>query len=208
MKAPTRPSFAPRREIAALAIGLVLLGTAIAFRGRIEGSAAPWLLPVAFGAAYLAAGWNVLAAAFRGIVHGRFFDENFLMTVATGGAFAIGLPTEAVGVMLFFKVGEIMQGLSVARSRRSIRALLDLRPETARVRRDGVLADVLSEGVAVGDEIVVRPGERVPLDGTVLSGTGFVDTSALTGEPVPGGSVPGRRCSPAASAPTDRSGSA
>ena len=90
---------------------------------------------VVFGAAYLAVGWNVVAAAFRGVVRGRFLDENFLMTVATGGAFAIGLPTEAVGVMLFYKVGEIMQGLSVARSRRSIRALLDLRPDTARVRR-------------------------------------------------------------------------
>jgi Zn2+/Cd2+-exporting ATPase len=185
MKAAPHPSFALSRESAALAAGLALLAAGVVFRGRIEHSAVPWLQYVTFGAAYVAVGWNVVAAAFRGVVNGRFFDENFLMTVATGGAFAIGLPTEAVGVMLFYKVGEIMQGLSVARSRRSIRALLDLRPDTARVRRDGLLTDVHPEEVAVGDEILVRPGERVPLDGTVLGGSGFVDTSTLTGEPVP-----------------------
>src|SRR5208337_307455 len=111
---------------------------------------------VIFGAAYLAVGWNVLAAAFRGVVHGRFFDENFLMTIATGGAFAIGQPAEAVGVMLFFKAGEIMQGLAVTRSRRSIKALLELRPDTARTMTDGELRDVRPEEVAVGAEILVR----------------------------------------------------
>ena len=192
MSAGQRPSFILSRESAALAAGLVLLAAGVVFRNRIEHSAVPWLRYVIFGAAYLAVGWNVVAAAFHGVVHGRFFDENFLMTVATGGAFAIGQPTEAVGVMLFYKVGEIMQGLSVARSRRSIRALLDLRPDTARVRRGGLLTDVLPEQVAVGDEILVRPGERVPLDGTVLRGSGFVDTSALTGEPVPRRVRPGQ----------------
>jgi Cd2+/Zn2+-exporting ATPase len=192
VSAGQRPSFILSRESAALAAGLVLLAAGVVFRNRIEHSAVPWLRYVIFGAAYLAVGWNVVAAAFHGVVHGRFFDENFLMTVATGGAFAIGQPTEAVGVMLFYKVGEIMQGLSVARSRRSIRALLDLRPDTARVRRGGLLTDVLPEQVAVGDEILVRPGERVPLDGTVLRGSGFVDTSALTGEPVPRRVRPGQ----------------
>ena len=192
MKPAQRSSFALSREAAALAAGLVLLAAGILFRNRIVHSALPWIQHVIFGAAYAAVGWNVVAAAFRGVVHGRFFDENFLMTIATGGAFAIGLPTEAVGVMLFYKVGEIMQGLSVARSRRSIRALLDLRPETARVRRDGLLVEVRPEDAAVGDEILVRPGERVPLDGTVLGGSGFVDTSALTGEPVPRRIEPGQ----------------
>ena len=109
--------------------GVCLLAAGALLRARGAAAAAPWLDDAMFGAAYLAVGWNVLASAFRGIVRGRVFDENFLMTVATGGAFAIGLPTEAVGVMLFFKVGEIMQGLSVRRSRRSIRTLLDLRPD-------------------------------------------------------------------------------
>ena len=119
MSKDARSSFVLRRESMALAAGLVLLAVGVVFRGPIAQSRLPWLLHVVFGAAYLAVGWNVLASAFRGVVHGKFFDENFLMTVATGGAFAIGQPTEAVGVMLFFKVGEIMQGLSVARSRRS-----------------------------------------------------------------------------------------
>ena len=185
MKTPAPPTFALHRESTALGAGFFLLLIGIVFRGRIAQSPLPWLQSVIFGAAYLAVGWNVLAAAFRGVVHGRFFDENFLMTVATGGAFAIGQPTEAVGVMLFFKVGEIMQGLSVARSRRSIRALLDLRPDVARVRTEGRLDEVRPEDVPVGAQILVRPGERVPLDGTVLSGGGFVDTSALTGESVP-----------------------
>jgi Cd2+/Zn2+-exporting ATPase len=147
---------------------------------------------VLFSGAYLAVGWNVLAAAFRGIVSGRVFDENFLMTVATGGAFALGLPTEAVGVMLFYKAGEIMQGLSVARSKRSIRALLDLRPDMARVVEGGEERTVPPAAVAIGAEILVRPGERVPLDGIVLAGAGFVDTSALTGEPVPRRVHPGQ----------------
>jgi Cd2+/Zn2+-exporting ATPase len=192
MKKAAGSPFAFRREAAALAAGLVLLALGILFPRRVSASPLSWLRDVLFGAAYLAVGWNVLAAAFRGVVHGRFFDENFLMTVATAGAFAIGQPTEAVGVMLFFKVGEIMQGLSVARSRRSISALLSLRPDMARLLKDGTAREVRPEDVPVGAEILVRPGERVPLDGTVLSGGGFVDTSALTGEPVPRRLRPGQ----------------
>jgi Cd2+/Zn2+-exporting ATPase len=192
MKKAGGSAFALRREAAALAAGLFLLAAAVLFQARISNSPLPWLREVLFGAAYLAVGWNVLAAAFRGVVHGRFFDENFLMTVATGGAFAIGQPAEAVGVMLFFKVGEIMQGLSVARSRRSISALLALRPDTARIVENGESREVRPEGVPIGAEILVRPGERVPLDGTVLSGGGFVDTSSLTGEPVPRRVRPGQ----------------
>jgi len=192
MKQAGNSSFALRRETAALSAGLALLAAGILFGPGIAHSPYPWLRYAVFGAAYLAVGWNVLASAFRGLVRGRFFDENFLMTVATAGAFAIGLPTEAVGVMLFFKVGEIMQGISVARSRRSIRALLELRPDTARTVKDGKLQEVRPEEVAVGAEILVRPGERVPLDGIVLSGSGLVDTSTLTGEPVPRRVRPGQ----------------
>jgi Cd2+/Zn2+-exporting ATPase len=184
MSAPR--GFALRREAAALSAGLVLLAAGMVLRRWSPAAAhAGWLPLALFGAAYLAVGWNVLASAARGIAHGRVFAESFLMTVATGGAFAIGQPVEAVSVMLFYKVGEIMQGLSVARSKRSIRALLELRPDTARVRRDGTQLEIPPEQVEVGAEIVVRPGERVPLDGVALRGSGFVDTSALTGEPVP-----------------------
>jgi Cd2+/Zn2+-exporting ATPase len=177
--------FALWKETALLAGGIVLLAAAIVVRKAGIAPASPLLPYVFFGAAYAAVGWNVVASAFRGVVRGRLFAESFLMTVATGGAFAINQPTEAVAVMLFYKVGEIMQGLSVSRSKRSIRALLELRPDMARVRKDGSLQEVRPEEVEVGSEILVRPGERVPLDGVALSGSGFVDTSALTGEPVP-----------------------
>ncbi len=177
--------FALGKETALLAAGIVLLAAAVIVRKAGIAPASPWLPYVFFGAAYAAVGWNVVASAFRGVVRGRLFAESFLMTVATGGAFAINQPTEAVAVMLFYKVGEIMQGLSVAKSKRSIRALLELRPDMARVRKDGSLREVRPEEVEVGSEILVRPGERVPLDGVALSGSGFVDTSALTGEPVP-----------------------
>ncbi len=181
-----------RADLVVLGVGIALLVLGIAAGGRIQASAWPWLSYVIFGAAYLLAGWNVLAAAVRGIFRGRVFDENFLMTVATGGAFAIRLPSEAVAVMVFFKVGEILEHLSVDRSRRSIRKLLDLRPDSARVRRNGDLVEIRPEEVAIDAEVVVRPGERVPLDGRVTSGGSFVDTSALTGEPVPRRVEPGQ----------------
>jgi Zn2+/Cd2+-exporting ATPase len=182
--------FALWRELAALGGGAVILALAIVLGGPIAASPWPWLAWVLYGVAYLVTGANVLAAAARDILRGRLFDENFLMTVATLGAFAISQRTEAVAVMLFWKTGEILQGLSVQRSRRSIRGLLAMRPDTARRRGgDGML--VRPEEIAVGEEIVVRAGERVPLDGIVLSGNGFVDTSALTGEPVPRQVSPG-----------------
>jgi Zn2+/Cd2+-exporting ATPase len=175
--------FSLRREIAVLAGGAAFLALAVALRGTVEASPWPWLRYVLFGAAWLLSGAGVLVGAARSIVRGRVFDENLLMTVATLGAFAINQLAEAAAVMLFWKTGEILQGLSVQRSRRSIRRLLDLRPDTA--RRRGSVGTVPPEQIAVGEEIVVRAGERVPLDGVALSGDGFVDTSALTGEPVP-----------------------
>ncbi|MFA6107856.1 MAG: heavy metal translocating P-type ATPase [Candidatus Latescibacterota bacterium] len=179
------------RELVVLGAGIVLLAVGVALEGQIHASSWPWLEYAVFGAAYLLAGWNVLTAAARGIRRGRVFDENFLMTVATTGAIAIHQLPEAVAVMVFFKIGEILQSLAVDRSRRSIRKLLALRPDSARVRRGGGLVEVPPDEVAVGAEIVVRPGERVPLDGRVLTGTGFVDTAALTGEPVPRRVEPG-----------------
>lgn len=135
--------------------------------------------------AYALVGRRVLWAAVRNGLRRQFFDENFLMSIATVGAFFIHLLPEAVAVMLFFSVGEYFQELAVSRSRRSIRALMEVRPDYANVRRTGEVQRVSPESVAVGEEIVVRPGERIPLDGQIIEGSSFVDTSALTGESVP-----------------------
>ncbi|HIQ71611.1 MAG TPA: cadmium-translocating P-type ATPase [Candidatus Onthenecus intestinigallinarum] len=134
---------------------------------------------------YALAGWDVLYRAVRNIRSGEIFDENFLMAVATIGAFALGEYAEAVAVMLFYQVGELFQGYAVGRSRRSIAALMDIRPDYANVERGDGLEQVDPEQVGVGDVIVVKPGERVPLDGTVLEGASTLDTSALTGESLP-----------------------
>ncbi|NEZ63586.1 cadmium-translocating P-type ATPase [Leptolyngbyaceae cyanobacterium CCMR0082] len=135
--------------------------------------------------AYFISGKQVLTTAGRNILKGRVFDENFLMAIATLGAIAIHEVPEAVAVMLFFQVGELFQDYSVGRSRHSIKALLEVRPDIANLKVDGVIRAVSPEIVNVGDIIVVRPGEKVPLDGDVLGGTSLVDTSALTGESVP-----------------------
>ncbi|HIK19266.1 MAG TPA: cadmium-translocating P-type ATPase [Leptolyngbyaceae cyanobacterium M33_DOE_097] len=138
-----------------------------------------------FISAYLLSGWGVLTSAGRNILKGQLFDENFLMTVATLGAIAIHQLPEAVGVMLFFKVGETFQESAVSRSRRSIASLLEIRPDSANLKTANGLQSVSPEAVKVGDTIVIKPGEKVPLDGDVIEGSSQVDTAALTGESVP-----------------------
>ena len=135
--------------------------------------------------AYLLSGWNVLTIAGRNILRGRVFDENFLMTIATLGAVAIHKLPEAVGVMLFFKIGELFQEFAVGRSRQSIRSLLEIRPDSANLKQNGDIKKVAPETVAVGDIILVKPGEKIPLDGEIIDGNSQIDTSALTGESVP-----------------------
>jgi Zn2+/Cd2+-exporting ATPase len=135
--------------------------------------------------AYLLSGWTVLTTAGRNILRGQVFDENFLMTIATIGAIAIHKLPEAVGVMLFFKIGELFQELAVSRSRRSISALLEIRPDAANLKTVNGIEVVSPERVKVGDTIIVKPGEKVPLDGEITEGNSQVDTSALTGESVP-----------------------
>ena len=135
--------------------------------------------------AYLISGWSVLSTAGRNILKGRIFDENFLMAIATLGAITIHELPEAVAVMLFFQVGELFQDYSVGRSRQSISALLEVRPDTANLKVGDDIREVSSKSVSVGDVIVVRPGEKVPLDGEILVGKSQMDTSALTGESVP-----------------------
>ena len=141
---------------------------------------------------YLTVGWDVLYKALRNIKNGQVFDENFLMAIATIGAFLTGESAEAVFVMVFYQTGELFQDIAVARSRSSISALMDICPETANLEReDGSLEEVDPEDVAVGDILVIKPGERVPLDGVVLEGTSTLDTAALTGESLPRAVSPG-----------------
>ena len=135
--------------------------------------------------AYVILGWDVVWQAVKNITRGQVFDEHFLMSVSTIGAFAIGECPEAVAVMLFYQVGEFFQSLAVKRSRKSISDLMDIRPDSATVKRNGVLQVVSPESVAVGEIIVVKPGEKIPLDGIVVDGESMLDTKALTGESVP-----------------------
>ena len=138
-----------------------------------------------FVTAYLIVGWKVLAAAIKNIIRGQVFNEHFLMTIATLGAFAIHEMPEAIAVMLFYVVGELFQDIAVNRSRRSIKSLLEIKPDSANLKDNGGIIKVSPEDVNPGDEIVIRAGEKIPLDGLVTDGCSFVDTSALTGESVP-----------------------
>lgn len=140
---------------------------------------------LAFTVPYLIAGYDVLWSAARNIAHGQVFDEKFLMAIATLGAFGIAEYPEAAGVMIFYQVGELFQSIAVGRSRRSIAALMDIRPESATVIRDGQELCIPPEEVAIGESLIVRPGEKIPLDGTVIEGRSSLDTAALTGESLP-----------------------
>ncbi|MDO5110720.1 MAG: heavy metal translocating P-type ATPase [Clostridia bacterium] len=151
-----------------------------------------WLLPLSgvwrllvFLVPYLIVGGEVLVAACKNILRGQIFDEEFLMTIATLGALAIGEYPEAAAVMLFFQIGELFESIAVGKSRRSIAALMDIRPDTAVVLREGKEQTVSPEQVAVGESIVVKPGEKIPLDGIILEGATTVNTAALTGESLP-----------------------
>ena len=145
----------------------------------------------AFLLPYAVIGYDVLWRAARNIAHGQVFDENFLMSLATVGALATGEYPEAVFVMLFYQVGELFQSYAVDQSRKSITSLMDIRPDYANIEVDGQLRQVDPEDVAVGDTIVIKAGERIPLDGVVLEGTSNVDTAALTGESLPREAQPG-----------------
>lgn len=134
---------------------------------------------------YLVIGYDILFKAARNIRNGQIFDENFLMMVATFGAFGVGEYSEAVAVMLFYQVGELFQGYAVGKSRQSISDMMDICPEYANIEEDGVLTRVDPDDVEIGTIIVIKPGERVPLDGVVVEGDSMVDTAALTGESVP-----------------------
>ena len=147
--------------------------------------------------AYLVIGYDILRKAWKGILNGRVFDENFLMAVATVGAFALAIYeksdsyTEAISVMLFYQIGELFQSYAVGKSRKNISALMDIRPDYANIERDGKLEKVDPDEVEIGSTIIVQPGEKVPIDGVVLTGASSLNTSALTGESLPRDVKPG-----------------
>ena len=140
---------------------------------------------------YVVVGWDIVCKAITNILHGQVFDENFLMTIATIGALILGEHSEGVAVMLFYQVGEWFQSYAVSKSRKSIASLMDIRPDYANIERDGKLVQVDPDEVQIGETIVVKPGERIPLDGTILKGFSTLDTSALTGESMPREVEPG-----------------
>ncbi|MBR4827814.1 MAG: heavy metal translocating P-type ATPase, partial [Oscillospiraceae bacterium] len=144
-----------------------------------------WASICVFLFAYLAAGADVLLKAFSGIRSGEIFDENFLMAVATVGAILLGDYREAVSVMLFYQIGELFQSLAVSRSRKNITELMDIRPDTANLETEDGILTVDPEEVAEGSVIIVRTGEKIPIDGTVIEGSGVLNTAALTGESRP-----------------------
>ena len=152
--------------------------------GALEGINT-WILFVIYLVPYLIIGYDIVYKAVRNISHGQVFDENFLMMIATFGAFGVGEYSEAVAVMLFYQVGELFQGYAVGKSRQSISDMMDICPEYANIEEDGVLKQVDPDDVEVGSIIVVKPGERIPLDGIVVEGESLIDTAALTGESVP-----------------------
>lgn len=173
-----------KRRIKRIAIGAAIYLAAVLLQKLMPDL--PWFIQLAaFLAAYAIIGGDVVKNAVKNIGHGQVFDENFLMTIATVGAFFVGDYPEAVAVMLFYQVGECFQSYAVNKSRKSIAGLMDIRPDYANLLRDGNWEEVDPDEVAVGDTILVRPGERVPLDGEIIKGSSSLDTMALTGESVP-----------------------
>ena len=165
--------------------GILLLVAGMVFEKEIHNTPFHIGEYLVFGTGYLIVGWNVIASAIKNIIRGQVFNEHFLMAIATLGAFAIDQMPEAVAVMLFYVVGELFQDIAVNRSRKSIKSLLEIKPEYANLVVDGESTRVSPESIQVGDTILVKAGEKIPLDGEVIDGNSFVDTSALTGESVP-----------------------
>lgn len=183
-KAEGEPENSDKSTIARLALGAAVYAAGIVltyFFPDVNGYITLGVLVLA----YIILGADVVMRALKNILKGRVFDENFLMTISTVGAFAIGEYPEAVAVMLFYQIGELFQDMAVRRSRKSISSLMDIRPDSANVKRNGAWISVSPQEVAVGEIIVVKPGEKIPLDGVVIDGESMLDTRALTGESVP-----------------------
>ena len=174
-----------KKEITRLIIGAVIFAAGIIIDNLSALELHLYVILAVFISAYIVLGGEVVLQALKNIARGRVFDENFLMSTATIGAFIIGEYPEAVGVMLFYQVGELFQERAVRKSKRSITALMDIRPDFANLKKDGEITRVTPNSVSIGDVIVVKPGEKIPLDGEVIEGEAMLDTAALTGESVP-----------------------
>lgn len=178
-------NFDSKKEIIKLGVALCLFFIGLIFNKQLHGTSYSWAEFLILLTAYFLSGFNVLSNAFKNLFKGKIFDENFLMALATVGAIAIHEVPEAVGVMIFFKIGELFQEAAVNKSRRSITALLEIRPDYANLKINGDIKKISPEEVKIDQEIIVKPGERIPLDGIVLNGESTIDTSAMTGESVP-----------------------
>lgn len=168
----------------------ILVAAVLFFAGSLLHTSEPMEMGI-FLVCYAVIGWDIVWKAVTNILHGQVFDENFLMTIATIGALILGKHSEGVAVMLFYQVGEWFQSYAVSKSRKSIASLMDIRPDYANVEQNGKLVQVDPDEVPIGSTIVVKPGERIPLDGTILKGSSALDTSALTGESMPREVEPG-----------------
>jgi Cd2+/Zn2+-exporting ATPase len=174
-----------KQEITRILLVVLIFSFGMLFRDELHKTGYSWAEYLVFIFAYLISGWNVVYKAIRNLFHGKIFDEHFLMTIATAGAIAIHELPEAVAVMWFYNVGEFVEGLAVRRSRKSIKSLLEIRPDSAYVLRKGKIVNISPDEVAVGETIIVKPGEKIALDGIIIEGTSFIDTFPLTGESVP-----------------------
>ncbi len=174
-----------KRTIIKAVVGLALLLIGLVFEKRLHNTPYEIAEYAVYVTAYLIVGWKVITSAVRNIIKGQFFDEQFLMTIATLGAFVIHQMPEAVAVMLFYVTGELFQDIAIGRSRKSIKSLLEIKPDYANLKAGTEIIKVSPEEVKIGDTIIIKAGEKVPLDGTIIEGKSFVETAALTGESVP-----------------------
>ena len=178
-----------KKMLARIILSIIILAGCVLVLDNIfnvaERAGISWIMVPLFLVPYLIAGYDILKKAIKGIFRGRLFDENFLMATATVGAFALGEYLEGVAVMVFYQIGELFQGIAVGKSRRNISDLMDIRPEHANLEIDGSLSRVNPDSVPAGSVILVKSGERIPLDGIVVEGSSLLDTKALTGESIP-----------------------
>lgn len=172
-------------ELIRIFLVVLIFSAGMYFRTELHNTRFSWAEYLVFLSAYLISGWEVVFKAIRNLLGGKIFDEHFLMTIATAGAIVIHELPEAVAVMWFYNIGEFVEGLAVRRSRKSIKSLLEIRPDSANVMRNGKIISSSPNDIKVGETIVVKPGEKIPLDGVVIEGASYVDTYPLTGESRP-----------------------
>lgn len=178
-------SWMKNKDVIALFSGALFFIVAVIIEKAVVKLPLPYLSEALFIVAYIILGAEIILTAVKNLFRGKMFDENFLMSIATIGAFIIGDFAEAVGVMLFYRIGELFEEIAVSKSRKQIMEAIDLRPEIVRLYEDGNILELPPEEIKVGDCIEIRPGDRIPLDGVIVRGESRIDTSAVTGEPVP-----------------------